>query len=188
MKEGHEEHIRRDWKAGGEEVERVCQKKNEEESGEMRCSRKKEKWLHWLGTEVAVEYKACLYFFVIHFYYSIYQVTGEIYTVSLVHMMEMIFATYGMGYLQVLALDNFDEAEHFRRKELALSLLCAALYTAVSYLLEWFDREVLATGGFFIYCMAAYGCAYLANKWKRYVDTKRLNAMLRAYQKGEKKE
>ena len=125
---------------------------------------------------------------VILFYYSIYQVTGEIYTVSLVHMMEMIFATYGMGYLQVLALDNFDEAEHFRRKELALSLLCAALYTAVSYLLEWFDREVLATGGFFIYCMAAYGCAYLANKWKRYVDTKRLNAMLRAYQKGEKKE
>lgn len=147
-------------------------------------NKRKERWLHWLGTEVAVEYKACLYFFVILFYYAMYRVFRGIYTASLIHMTEIIFATYGMGYLQVLVLDNFDEAEQFRGKELGLSILCAGLYTGISYLFGWFDREAAATGIFAFFCMAAYGCAFLANKAKRYADTMHLNAMLRAYQKG----
>ena len=133
---------------------------------------------------MAVEYKACIYFFVFLFYYAVYRVLQGIYTASILHMTEMIFATYGMGYLQVLVLDNFDEAEHFRGKELGLSLLCAVLYTGVSYLFGWFDRDVAATGIFVLFCIAAYGCAFLANKAKRYVDTKHLNALLQAYQKG----
>ncbi len=189
----------KDWKGNGrvqEEIEKDMQKNQREknvgkhvkredgESKENRLDRRKEQWLQWLGTEVAVEYKACIYFFIFLFYYAVYRVLQGIYTASLLHMAEMILATYGMGYLQVLVLDNFDEAEHLRGKELGLSALCAALYTIISYLFGWFDREIIATGIFVFFCVAAYACAFLANKAKRYVDTKQLNAMLQAYQKG----
>lgn len=138
----------------------------------------------YLRTEVAVDYKACLYFFVILFFYSMYLIFHKIYAASLLHMTEIIFVTYVMGYLQVLALGNFDEAEHFTRREFLFTLLCSLLYAGISYLFGWFDRNAAVTGIFAAYCVIAYLSAYLANKVKRGMDTERLNELLRAYREG----
>lgn len=140
----------------------------------------------WLSVEVGVEYKACLYFFVFLFYYCVYLLLHGIYSASLLHMGEMICATYGMGYLQVLVLGNFDESDRYSVRELLLTILCSAAYTGVSYLCGWFDRQPAATAFFALYCAAAYFCANLVNRLKRDADTERLNVMLQGYQRRRK--
>ena len=138
----------------------------------------------YLTVEVIVDYKDCLYFFVILFFYAVYLLLHKVYAASLLHMAEIILSTYGMGYLQILVMGNFDEAESFTKKELFLTLLCSLLYAALSYLFGWFDRSPAATGIFAVYCIIAYLSAYLANKIKRKADTEQLNELLRTYQKG----
>lgn len=149
---------------------------------------RKKRWLRCLGREVAVEYKACLYFFAILFFYACYLMAQGIYAASLLHMLEMILATYGMGYLQVLVLDNFDEAERFSAGQCICILLCSCLYTGIGYLFAWFDRRAAVTVGFLFYCIFLYICAWLANKAKRYVDTEELNEMLQRYQSRKRKD
>ena len=65
-------------------------------------------WERYLTEEIGIEFKACLYFYCILFFYSMYKVIGGSWDASIIHMAEMIFATYGMGYLQVYGLSNFD--------------------------------------------------------------------------------
>ena len=103
-------------------------------------------------------------------------------------MLEMIFATYGMGYFQVLVLDNFDEAERLTGKKWLYLLFCAALYTGISFLGGWFDGNIAATAIFALYCVLMYVCAYLANRVKRNIDTEQLNVMLQEYKRGGMRE
>jgi len=111
-----------------------------------------------------------------------YLVLQGIYAASLFHMLEMIVSTYGMGYLQVLALHNFDEAEKFAGKEFFCTIFCSALYTGISFWGGWFDRKPVVTVLFACYCVLLYFCAYLANRAKRSIDTEQLNVMLQEYQ------
>jgi len=143
-----------------------------------------EKLRRYLSTEIGIEYKACLYFFAILFFYSMYLVLQGIYAASLLHMLEMILVTYGMGYLQVLAMGNFDEAESLTGKEALCMLFCSMLYGAAGFLFGWFGRSVLMTIFFVLYCCLLYVCAYLVNKVKRDIDTEQLNVMLQEYQRG----
>lgn len=156
--------------------------------GKLKISKSEDKrkrlsvWEHYLAKEIGIEFKACLYFFCILFFDSMYKLCNGIYEVSIIHLAEMIFATYIMGYVQVYLLSNFDEGENLRARELCCMTACALVYAGVSCLCGWFDRNAAVTVGFFVYIMAVYLCAFLVYKSKRGVDEKLLNEELKAFQ------
>lgn len=139
-------------------------------------------WEHYLTKEIGIEFKACLYFFCILFFYSVYRVVGGSLEASIIHMSEMILLTYAMGYVQVYLLSNFDEGEHLGIKEIFHMILCSAIYTGVSFFGKWFDGNMAVTVGFAAYMMVVYMCAFLVYKSKRYIDGKVLNEDLKAFQ------
>lgn len=146
------------------------------------------KWLkRFLYSEIGIEFKACLYFCVILFFYFVYQILQGSLTASIIIMTEMIFTAYFIGYIQVYLLHNFDELEHFGKKEGAFAVICSVVYTLASYLLNWYDKNWLATVLFFCYLLLVYLCVFLIYKIKRDADTIRLNRELEQFknQKGE---
>jgi len=136
----------------------------------------------YLRDEIGIEFKACLYFFAMLFFYCVYRVVGGVYNASILHMAELILMTYGMGYLQVYVLSNFDEAERLGKKEVCYLVLCSLLYTGSSWLFGWFDRQVWWTVGFLCYTLFEYVCAFWVYSVKRKIDEKVLNEDLRAFQ------
>lgn len=145
-------------------------------------------WEHYIAKEIGIEFKACLYFFCILFYYSVYRLVGGIHAADILHMTEMILLAYGMGYVQVYLLSSFDEAEHFRGREIGYMLLCTLIYTGFSFLFKWFDKNLAVTIGFAFYIMLAYICAFLVYKSKREIDEKLLNNDLKAFQERKQHE
>ncbi len=135
-----------------------------------------------LAVEIGIEFKACIYFFCILFFYSLYRIIGGRLEASILHMGEMILLTYGMGYVQLYALANFDEGDRLKAREIAYLLLCVAIYTAASYLFGWFDRSMITTVIFSLFMALAYVCGFLVYKIKRTLDAKQLNEDLRAFQ------
>lgn len=139
-------------------------------------------WEHYIAKEIGIEFKACLYFFCILFYYCVYRLAGGRYEADIIHMAEMILLTYGMGYIQMYLLSNFDEGEHLRGKEIFYILLCSSIYTGFSVLWNWFDKNLAVSIGFAFYIMLAYVSAFLVYKSKREIDGKLLNNDLKAFQ------
>lgn len=154
----------------------------------MKKSERWEKFLHFMAVEIRIEYKACLYFFAFLFFYCCFLLLQKNYEASILHMAEMIFSTYLMGYIQVYLLGGFDESERFGIREAICAACCTAVYTLLSYLCGWFDRALPVTILFAVFLFFAYFCNYLINKIKREADTKQLNALLTAYKKGEEDE
>lgn len=152
---------------------------------------KKARWIeglkNYFSMEIAVEYKACLYFFAILFFYCMFRITRGSFSASMLHMAEIILTTYLMGYLQIGLLGNFDEAESLGKKECCYLAFCTALYTVVSWLFGWLERDGIATALFAAFIAFAYWCVYLINKIKRAIDTENLNRQLTEY-KGQKPE
>lgn len=144
----------------------------------------KSRFQRYLSREIAIEYKACLYFFAFLAFYSIYLLCHKVYAVEILCMVEMIMATYFIGYLQVYLLRNFDEAEQLGKREVLAALVCTGIYTAVSFWCSWFDRNPGVSALFFGYVLFCYLCVYLINKIKRRIDTEQLNDMLEAYKRG----
>ena len=138
-------------------------------------------WERYLTKEIGIEFKACLYFFAILFFYCIYRICIGSVVAEILHMAEIIFLAYLIGYLQVFALWNFDEADHLGRKECIGIAVCTAIYTVVSYLLKWFDRNLYVTVGFAAYVIFLYVCVYLVYKCRRKIDDKILNADLELF-------
>ena len=136
----------------------------------------------YLFVEIGIEFKACLYFFCILFFYSMYRIAGGNWEASILHMMEMIFTTYGMGYVQMYLMSNFDEGERLGKKEFCYVLLCSGFYTLVAVLGNWYDGSVIMAGCFFLFMILSYVCAFLVYKIKRNLDSKVLNAELKAFQ------
>ena len=81
----------------------------------------------------------------------------------------------------------FDEADELRLPEIAGMLICTAIYSALSYLLKWFDAVLPVTLGFAIYLLVTYLCVFLIYKSKRKIDDKKLNEDLRLFQQEHKK-
>lgn len=132
----------------------------------------------YLSVEIGIEFKACLYFFAVLFFYAMYQIIqGSLYA-SIILMAEMIFTTYIMGYVQVYLLGNFEEAEHFGIKEALSILFCTVIYTALSYLLNWYEKNLIATALFFFYVLLCYVSVFLIYRLKREIDTAELNREL----------
>lgn len=139
----------------------------------------------YLVVEIGIEFKACLYFFCILFFYSMYKLLGGSMEANILHMGEMIFLTYGMGYFQKYILADFDEADRLGRKEIAFLLLCVGIYTIASYLGGWFDRRISVTVLYALYMTLAYVCGFLVYKVKRTLDARQLNEDLQAFQRRD---
>ncbi|MDO4322642.1 MAG: DUF3021 family protein [Lachnospiraceae bacterium] len=135
----------------------------------------------YLSREIVIEYKACLYFCCLLFFYFCYLAFQGIFSASVPVMCEMILTAYAAGYLQVYAFRNFDDAERMGAAEAAGMFLCAGLYTAVAWILSWFGHSKITTALFFLYLVFIYVCVYLLNKLKRRIDTEALNKMLEDY-------
>lgn len=135
-------------------------------------------WERYLTKEIGIEFKACLYFFAILFFYCVYRICVGSVVADILHMTEMILLTYIIGYIQVFLLWNFDEADSLGKKEIVGIVLCTFLYTLISYLCEWFRRNIYVTIGFIAYLLFMYVCVYLLYKWRRKIDDKLLNSDL----------
>lgn len=145
-------------------------------------------WELYLTKEISIEFKACLYFFAFLFFYCMYRVIGGVYDASILHMTELILACYIIGYIQVYLLWNFDEADKLGGKEILGIALCTAVYTAISWLFNWFDKNIIATVLFAAYILLVYFCVYLVYKYKRIIDDKKLNEDLKLFQTRHKSE
>lgn len=143
-------------------------------------------WERYLTKEIGIEFKACLYFFAILFFYCVYRICMGQTMASILHMAEMIFIAYIIGYLQVFALWNFDEAEKLGKKEVLGIAICTCIYTILSYLCRWFDHNLYVTVGFFAYVVFLYVCVYLIYKSKRKIDDKMLNDDLELFKARKK--
>lgn len=138
-----------------------------------------------VSREIAIEYKACLYFSCIMFFYMCDLLWSGTDTVSVWAIWEIILTAYAVGYLQCYLFWNFDEAEQIGRKEFCAALLCTGLYAGVSWGFGWFGKNLTVTLLFIGYMLLCYLCVFWANKIKRAIDTRNLNKMLDAYKKGE---
>lgn len=138
-------------------------------------------FMEYLSREIGIEFKACMYFFVILFYYCTCRFCEGIYQVPILVLAEIIATTYLMGYIQVYLLANFDEGDSFGIRGAISSVFCSAVYTGLSLVLGWFGRNWYEMAGFFIYLICAYICMYLVYKIKRKMDTRQLNDSLDAF-------
>ena len=132
-------------------------------------------WERYLTKEIGIEFKACLYFYAFLFFYCSYRLIIGLAVADILHMAEMIFATYIVGYLQVFILWNFDESDTLGKKEICGIIICTAIYSILSYLCSWFDRNIYVTIGFVAYLIFMYVCVYLVYKCRRKIDDKILN-------------
>ncbi len=160
----------------------------EKEKTGQQHTKKPNLWERYLTKEIGIEFKACLYFFAILFFYCVYKIAGGIYEAGIWHMTEMIFTCYFIGYMQVYLFLNFDEAEQLGAAEIIGLFLCTALYCLVSYLGVWFDQKLPVTALFACYLLLTYFCVFLIYKTKRRIDDKQLNEELRLFQSEHKSE
>ncbi len=144
-------------------------------------------WERYLTQEIGIEFKACLYFFAILFFYCMYRLTQGIFDAGMLHMAEMILAAYIIGYLQVYVFRNFDEADTLGGREWLGMGVCTVIYSLLSYFLKWFDKNIWVTVGFAAYVVVMYICVFFIYKSKRRIDDKKLNEDLKLFQAGHKK-
>lgn len=153
----------------------------------MNKKRRISRFERYLHEEIGIEFKACLYFFSILFFYAVYRIAEGELEAEIIHMAEMIFLAYGMGYAQEYLLSNFDEGERLQFKEILYLCFCSAVYAAVSFVCRWFERNIAVSLGFFLYMVLVYVSAFLVYKFRRDIDAKMLNDDLKAFQERRKK-
>ncbi len=153
----------------------------------MKNDKKLSVWEKYLTREIGIEFKACLYFFAILFFYCIYRMFCGEFSASILHMAEMILACYLIGYAQVYLLWNFDEAEKLGKREWFGMVLCTALYGTAAHFCKWFDGQILMSAVLSGYILITYICVFFIYKSKRKIDDKKLNEELRLFQTRHKK-
>ena len=139
-------------------------------------------WERYLTREIGIEFKSCLYFFAILFYYCMYRLVHHTYTADILHMTEMILLCYVIGYAQVYLFHNFDEAWRFGTAEILGFIVCTAVYTVASYLFGWLGHSIGWTIGFLVYILLLYICVIFIYDTKRKIDDKELNKNLELFQ------
>ena len=105
---------------------------------------------------------------------------------GILHMTEMIFSCYIIGYIQVYLFDNFDESDSFKARHWLGVVCCTLAYTLLSYFLAWFDKKLWLSLGFAAYILLVYFCVFLIYRSKRRIDDKILNEELKLFQKDHK--
>ncbi|MCR5684230.1 MAG: DUF3021 family protein [Lachnospiraceae bacterium] len=145
-------------------------------------------WERYLTKEIGIEFKACLYFFAILFFYCVYRMIDGVFDASIPHMGEMILICYVMGYIQVYLFGNFDEADSLGVREICGMIVCTLLYGLASFACAWFDRRLLVSALLMLYVIITYFCVFLIYKTKRRIDDKKLNEELKIFQSEHKSE
>ena len=64
-------------------------------------------WERYLTKEIGIEFKACLYFYALLFFYCVYRVCVGSTVAEILHMAEMIFLTYIVGYVPDISVYDF---------------------------------------------------------------------------------
>lgn len=141
------------------------------------------KFQKYLIAEIGIEFKACLYFFAILFFYCVYRMLNGSFEAKMLDMAEMILTTYIMGYIQVFLLRNFEESEKLGAFEWAASIGCSVFYGIESYVLGWFDRNLMASLIYTAYMLLCYICIIIIYYVRRQADTESLNQDLTAFKK-----
>lgn len=149
----------------------------------MKTMNKLTKFEKYLTKEISIEFKACLYFYSILFFYSMVLILQGTYSVSILTMAEMIFTAYVICYIQMFVFHNFDEADRLGGIELLGIIVCTGIYTGLSYILKWFQRRTDITVYFTLFIIFTYICVCFINKAKRKIDSKELNNLLYEYKK-----
>lgn len=144
-------------------------------------------WEKYLTKEIAIEFKACLYFFALLFFYCVYRVACGIYEAGILHLTEMIFSCYFIGYAQVYLFGNFDESDELKGRELAGMFICTGTYVLLSFICGWFDRIWWVSAIYAVYWIVTYLCVFFIYRSKRRIDDKKLNEELRLFQAGHHK-
>ena len=144
-------------------------------------------WERYLTHEIGIEFKACLYFFAILFFYCVYRMINGVFSADMIHMAEMILTCYIIGYVQVYAFNNFDEADKLRTREYAGIVVCTCIYTLVSYFGNWFEKSIIVSLILAAYILFTYFCVFLIYRSKRRIDDKKLNEELKLFQTEHKK-
>ncbi len=144
----------------------------------MKDKNKVSLWEKYLTNEIGIEFKACLYFFAILFYYCMYRLLTDSAEAGILHMAEMILICYIIGYIQVYVLWNFDEADSIGGREVAGVAVCSLVYGLLSYIFKWFERSIPVTIGLIAYLVLTYICVILIYRTKRRIDDKKLNEEL----------
>lgn len=147
--------------------------------------KKKEKF--WIS-EIGIEFKAALYFYSIMFFYFAYKLMCGTLQADIIILTEMVASTYIMCFVQVYMLGNFDEAEGITWREALKAVFCSLVYVLVSFIFNWFDRNLIISGLFFVFVILFYGCTYWLYSVKRSVSTRKLNAELSEFKKKKQKE
>lgn len=145
------------------------------------------KWFKkYLFFEVRIDFKTCIYFFMMLFFYSIYKILQGCLFASIITMGEMIATAYVIGYIQVYLLKNFDESDELGRQEIVSVFFCSLLYTFISYLFNWYDRNIPATLLFLLYMILCYLSIFIAYKVKQDMETAELNRELEYFKNMKK--
>lgn len=144
------------------------------------------KFEKFLADELGIEFKAAMYFYTMFFFYFVYQLSRGNWQADLWVLLQMIATTYVMGYIQVFLLGNFDEAERVTWQVVAKVICGALVYTCISYIGKWFDRNLTVTLIYFAFMIGCYGCAYWVYSFKRSVSTKEMNEELNMFKEQKK--
>ena len=137
--------------------------------------------------ELGIEFKAALYFYTMFFFYFAYRIWSGSIQANLVVLVEMIVVTYVMAWLQLFLLGNFDEAEKVDISVIIKVICSAVVYAGISYLGNWFDRNLIVTAIYFVFMIACYGCVYWVYSFRRIVCTKEMNEELRAFKQQKQR-
>ncbi len=140
-------------------------------------------WKKFLSAEIEIELKASLYFYTMLFFYFGYRFLSGSLSADIIIIIEMIAATYIMGFVQFFLLGNFDEEENFSWKESLKVFGCSLVYTLVSYLGGWFDRNLAVTAIYFVFMLVCYGCVYWFFSVRRSLRTKQMNIELENFKR-----
>lgn len=148
-------------------------------------NRFREKFEQYLQREIAVDFKTCVYFFCIAFFYCCYRISQGSFQANILYLFEITADAYAVGYLQVYLFRNFDEAHRIGGQEAFGMAVCCLLHGAVSFGLGWFEGKWQISLLLSAYMLICYITFFLCNRIRRRVDTENLNKMLAEFKKGE---
>lgn len=141
-----------------------------------------------LRNEIAIDFKACVYFFCVAFFYSVVQLCKGIFTVRILTLAEIVITNYVICYVQTYLLKDFDESDRVGANEIGGILMCTFLYVLASLTMNWFDGSELITALFAAFIILTYVCVILCFIVKRRLDTRQLNRLLNEYKENEGRE
>lgn len=140
----------------------------------------------FFANEIGVEIKACLYFSCMLVFYFIYRIIMGSWDAEIIHMIQMIISVYIIGCIQFWVLSNFDEMDEFCWKVAVYSMFCSFVHMLLSFLLKWFDGNIVASILFFVYMEICYISYFIIYKIKKRIDTEILNGELEQFKKNKK--